>query len=259
MTDPEIALQGAPNFRDLGGYRTTSGHTVRTGRVFRSGHLALLTDWDLDTLSRLGIKTVVDFRPRSEREMFGADRLPPDADYFELPIGDPAAAAAVGRAFERGDFTSLPDLGEANRMLVRDHAAELGKLLDLAADVDRHPLVFHCIGGKDRTGLGAALLLTALGVPWATVTQDYLRSNERIRGAVEDQISHLAGRRHPVLHDRKNLDALRRFFVLEASDLDAARDEAVRSAGSLDEYIRTELGLSDRRRRDLRNHLLEQS
>ena len=258
MTDPtETTLEGAPNFRELGGYRTTSGHTVRTGRLFRSGHLAQLTDRDLLTFARLGIRTVVDFRPRSEQDMFGADRLPPDVDYIEIPIGDPAAAPAVGRAFERGDFTSLPDLGAANRLLVRNYAAEWRRLFDLVADVDRHPLVFHCIGGKDRTGLGAALLLSALGVPWATVVQDYLRSNDRIRGAVEDQLSQLAGRHHPVRHDGASLDALRRFFVLEASYLDEAYDEAVRLAGSVDNYIQNVLGIDAEQRQLLRNQLVE--
>lgn len=256
MADPaEITLEGAPNFRDLGGYRTSGGYTVRTGRVFRSGHLAQLTDRDLHTFASLGIRTVVDFRPRAEQDMFGVDRLPPDVDYTEIPIGDPAAASAWSRAVAQGDFTSLPDLREANRLLLRNHSTEFRRLFALVLDTDRHPLVFHCIGGKDRTGLGAALVLTALGVPWATVIQDYLRSNDRIGGAASEQFSRLVGRPQK----GANLDALRRFFVLEASYLDAARDEAVRIAGSLDNYIATELGLGAEECSQLRNRLLEPS
>lgn len=260
MADPaEITLEGAPNFRDLGGYRTSDGHIVRTGHLFRSGHLALLTDRDLHTLTRLGIRTVVDFRPRAEQDMFGGDRLPPDVEYTEIPIGDPAAASAWSRAVTQGDFTLLPDLRDANRLLLRNHSTAFRKLFALVADTGRHPLVFHCIGGKDRTGLGAALVLTALGVPWATVVQDYQRSNDRIREAVAEQVAHLAGPDGPGLQHDANLDALRRFFVVDASYLDAARDEAARIAGSLDNYIATELGFGDEQRKEFRNHLLEPS
>ncbi len=77
-------IEGARNFRDLGGYRTTAGEVVRCGRVFRSAHLANLTDGDLETFTKLGIRTVVDFRPEVEKDLTGHNRLPEGVRYLTL-------------------------------------------------------------------------------------------------------------------------------------------------------------------------------
>lgn len=59
-------LEGQPNFRDLGGYQTVDGRTMRTGLVFRSGELPRTTDADLETLKKLGVRTVVNFLTEGE-------------------------------------------------------------------------------------------------------------------------------------------------------------------------------------------------
>jgi protein-tyrosine phosphatase len=257
---PPSALDGAPNFRDLGGHRTEDGQTVRSGLVFRSGHLANVTDADLDRLNQLGIKKVIDFRPRTEQEMTGYDRLPRDAEYIGVPIGDPDMAPHVKHAIEEHDFTVLPDLAVANRTLVREFAPELGRLLEMASHRENLPIIFHCIGGKDRTGMAAALLLTVLGVPWDAVRDDYLRSNGRLGGTVTDQDAFLeavTGRYTDTPLSEENLAALRRFFVLEPEYIEAARDEIRLIAGSFDVYVRDWLGLSDTVIDRLRTGLLE--
>lgn len=260
MYDSSAFLEGSPNFRDLGGYHTADGLVVRSGKVFRSGHLARLTNADVARLTELGLATVVDFRPPTEREMFGEDRLPPHARYMSIPIGDSAMAPAMHEALKNGDYTELHDLGDANRKMVRDYQNEFGDLLRLIAESDSHPIVFHCIGGKDRTGLAAAFLLSALGVPWETIRKDYLHSNDRLVGAVEEQIAGLTGSPDtpaPPRPSKENLEALRRFFIVDASYIDAGRDEAERIAGSLDHYIRDHLGISAEHVVSLRESLLQ--
>lgn len=233
---------------------------MRYGKVFRSGHLAKLTDRDLDQLVGLGLNTVVDFRPTTEEDMFGPDRLPPEANYVAIPIGDSAMAPAMHLALQNGDYSALHDLADANRKMIRDYTTEFGEVLRLIADPASHPIVFHCIGGKDRTGIAAALLLFTLGVPWDDVRRDYLRSNNRLQGAVEDQIAGLTGSPNAPARPRptaENLAALRRFFIVESSYIDAGRDEAERLAGSLEQYIRDHLGVSNELQASLRRALLE--
>lgn len=255
-----ITLDGAPNFRDLGGEETTDGYKVRSGLVFRSGHLANLTDDDMKRLADAGLQTVVDFRPETEREITGIDRVPQDAGYVTIPIGDPRMAPHVKRALEEGDFTVLPDLRDANRSLISGFAPELGRTLELAGDPSNLPLVFHCIGGKDRTGMAAALLLSILGVPREKVQDDYLQSNGRIGGTVPDQdafLDSVTGRYTDTPLSEENRAALRRFFVLESEYIEAAWDEIDRVAGSFDVYVRRNLGLSEETVERLRANLLE--
>lgn len=258
--EDELRLDGAPNFRDLGGYRATDGRTVRYGRVFRSGHLAAITDADLALLEVAGIRTVVDFRPGNEQEVFGIDRLPATAHLVSIPIGEAGMAPAVHAALRRADYRALPDLAIANQVLVRDHAEQLGQTLRLIATAESHPVVMHCIGGKDRTGVAAALLLSLLGVPWPEVVRDYLRSNERLTGPDSTQRRLLAaatGADPEQGASSEDREALRRFFQVESSYLDAARDEMELISGSLPAYAREKLRLTDQDVASLRELLLE--
>lgn len=243
-----ITLAGAPNFRDLGGYRTADGRVVRRGRVFRSGDLAKLTDEDLGRLEDLGIRTVVDLRLEFEVGVFGRDRLPRGASYRSLPIIAGGMDPAAHEALKAGDLAALPDLVEANRGFIRDNTSELGELLTMLSEPANLPLVFHCIGGKDRSGVVSAVVLSALGVPWETVREDYLRTNDRFRDRVEEQLALLArttryGNRVGLREEM--LSAARRFFVLEPGYIDAARDEMIAMSGSIDGYVRDALGVPE--------------
>ena len=248
-----IGLEGAPNFRDLGGLTAADGRAVRRGRVFRSGHLARLTEPDLVALE--GIRTVVDFRSRTGIEIFGPDRLPDGVRYVSLPIGqtyDPAMRAAMAA----GRFSELPGLVEGNRALIRDHAAEFGRLMLLIADASALPLVFHCIGGKDRTGVAAALLLSMLGVPWPTVRADYLASNVYFAPSIDARLARLEERAGGS-PDPADIEAARRFFIVEEGYIEAAFDEILTIAGSLDAYVTRNMNVPEVAVQRIREHLLE--
>ena len=159
-----------------------------------------------------------------------------------------------------GDFSFLPDLRDANRKLIRDFSTQLGAALGIIAEPDNLPLVFHCIGGKDRTGMAAALLLTLLGVPWPTVKADYMKTNGRLgRGGpdVDSFIDRLVAERNWDSIPEEGRRALRRFFVLEEEYIEAAWDEIEQVAGSFCGYVHRYLGLTDRQIEVMRSELLE--
>ena len=136
----------------------------------------------------------------------------------------------------------------ANQKLIRDFSYQIGAALRLIAEPDNLPIVFHCIGGKDRTGMTAAILLTLLGVPWRSVLEDYMCTNSRVGRAGADWDAFwrkLAAERSWESVTEESRVALRRFFVLEESYLEAAWDEIERVAGSFCSYVHRYLGLSD--------------
>lgn len=260
MACVDTKLEGAPNFRDMGGYKTAGGFAVKRGLVFRSGHLANLTDADLDSLRSLGIKTVIDFRPLYEKDLSGHNRMPDEINYVAIPIGDAAMAPEVKRALGAGDFSSLPDLHDANRRLIRDFSEQIGEALRLIAEPKNLPIVFHCIGGKDRTGITAAILLTLLRVPGSSVLEDYMSTNGRLGHGGPDQdafLEKLFEERDWESVPAEDRAALRRFFVLEESYLEAAWDEVERMAGTFCSYVHRYLGLSDEMIQTMRSTLLE--
>jgi protein-tyrosine phosphatase len=164
-----IHFEGVVNFRDLGGYHTASRGITRWGRVFRSDGLHRLTADDLVVYERLGIHTVYDLRHEEER------RLRPNpmmSRSIELERFVPR------KEFDDGSF--LETAADAERRLRDVYLAILataaplfGELFSNLVEPGGLPALFHCAGGKDRTGLVAALLLTLLGVDRETVLDDY--------------------------------------------------------------------------------------
>jgi protein-tyrosine phosphatase len=164
-----LGLQGARNFRDLGGYRAVGGARTRWGQIFRSDAL-VLQDLDFDTFASLGIQAVYDLRSDLERETT-PNRLP-DAFHTIAEvalIGDEATRPAFDATLQDGE-SFLADLYVH---VLESSAGTIGLILSGLADETRLPAVFHCAAGKDRTGLVAAVLLSVLGVSEEDILDDY--------------------------------------------------------------------------------------
>jgi protein-tyrosine phosphatase len=178
-----VALEGSYNFRDLGGYPTADGRTVRWGRLFRSDALHELTAGDVVDLRGLGLRTVVDLR--TERELDRSGRGPletEDVAFHHLAVvqegvrGDGTAdGEAVAAPAPAGD-----DLAERYLWYLDVGGDALARALTLFGDAEHYPLVFHCAAGKDRTGVLAALVLELLGVEREVIVADYVVTAERI-------------------------------------------------------------------------------
>lgn len=258
-----VELQGQPNFRDLGGYETVDGRTVKWGEVYRTGELPHLTDEDVVALEDLGIKTVVNFLVPEEIEMSGRDRLPAGAREVPQPITGRVGEMSleVQAAIRSGAFDSIPPEmnPEFHRALAEDGVEEYAALLREAMDPTNRPLAFHCSHGVHRTGTASAILLSALGVPWETVRQDYLLSNTYRAEEIEAQLARIRGAvatARGVPPDEVDMINVEAFFVIRGNYIDGTLDEAVETYGSMEDYIREGLGISDEEIERLRAELL---
>lgn len=172
-----LPLEGGVNFRDLGGYPTRDGHTVRWGQLFRSGSLADLTDADLVYLRQLNLKTVCDLRTPEEMAAH-PDRLPTGVTVWELPVTAQVSRLRQTWTLFRKRNRLQEVLQEAyTRVMLGQNGRLFGDLFRRLADPDNLPAVIHCTAGKDRTGVSVALLLAALGVEDEIIIADYSLSN----------------------------------------------------------------------------------
>ena len=240
-----VPLQGGSNFRDLGGYRTAQGRTVRRGSVFRSAHLGTLTDADRLSIGRLGVRTVVDLRGVNEAaetphrveglgcRIVGAHIEPGVGEKIRGAVADGSATPFVMMGFLTDHYRDYP----------RRCAPGFRTLFAALSDDDQRPLVFHCTAGKDRTGFASALLLTLLGVSWETVMEDYLRTNDLWTGHIG---------RYP------ELDIDTRAAIVEARTpyLEAAFDVVRADHGSPEAFAEKALGLNAKLRDRLKADLL---
>jgi len=267
QTAPErhVALDGQANFRDLGGYETTDGRTVKWGEVYRSGELPRLNDEDVAKLEEMDIRTVVSFLTEKEVEARGPDRLPANTVEVPLPmeagnLGD--LTDVVRQARSTGDFSQVPpDINpDIHRRLMVEAQEHYAALLREISDPASRPLVFHCSHGIHRTGTATAILLSALGVPWETVREDYLLSNTYRQEEIDHRLAQLrdlyaeSNGIPPDDVDTTNMDA---FYVLQGAYIDAALEQAIEDYGSMEAFIREGLGLSDQEVAKMREELLE--
>lgn len=162
-----LPLEGGRNFRDVGGYRTADGKTVRTGMLYRSGSMGKLTPRDQQFIDGLGVRSIIDLRTTTERSTdLGSWLSEPQHHYWTRDYGYSAKqtgqAFSGARAFTRESTTAM--MINAYRRLPTEQAAGYRELFARLI-AGKGPVIVSCTAGKDRTGVAAALVLTALGCP----------------------------------------------------------------------------------------------
>jgi protein-tyrosine phosphatase len=256
VAERRIALEGDANFRDLGGYRTKDGRTVRWGQIYRSGELDALTDADLATVDGLGIKLVCDLRAPSEIEL-APDRSPTGSETISIPVTDDSQdPVKIREQVLAGDVSALGAPGElltdAGKAFPTKYAREYTKVMARLMDTKFRPALVHCSAGKDRAGLASALVLLTLGVPEKTVMQDYLLSNtfraaENARAVTGVQ----------ALLDPEGVEVIKSLVEVRPAYLQASLDTMRKKYGSIDGYLRKGLGISDAKRARFQRQMLE--
>lgn len=255
-----IRLEGAPNFRDLGGHPGAGGRPVRPGLVYRSESLAGLSDRDVETIGGLGIGLVIDLRSANEKRAQpnrwprggAAETLSIDID-ADLRAGNDALLGILKSSPTRAGARQM--LQATYRLMPQSFGPHLAGLFDRLAAGDCPPAVVHCTVGKDRTGFVAAMLLFALGASRQTVYGDYLASADyadpgRMGATVAE-----------VMHGRLGIpvdgDVVATLLGVHGDYLDAALAGIEAEHGSVDGYLQRVGGLTGEKRERLQARLLE--
>ncbi len=175
-----LPLEGGSNFRDLGGYRTEDGKTIRRGLLFRSAAPSSLTPADATYLAQFGFESVMDLRSSEEIELF-PNRWAAQAGvgYYKHDYSIMSMIPAQGAE----NLASL-DISQLYPGMALSLKPQLQQYFTLLAD-GKAPIMVNCSAGQDRTGITSAMLLTVLGVPHQMVVEDYLLSTDFRRPVIE--------------------------------------------------------------------------
>lgn len=257
VADRSLHLASAPNFRDIGGLRTTDGRWVRIALLYRSDQLNRVTEPDLATLDRLHLVTIYDFRTERERET-GPDKVPSGAHEVvadvladqKVPTDQDMANPASLKEYAAGGAASFT---EVYRHFVSSPTASQAyrAFLSGLADTRTYPAVFHCTGGKDRTGWGAAIVLSALGVPRQVIVDDYMASNRYLEPKNQAILAMMQGHIDPA-----TITALKTIMINRPEYIEAAFDEVEKRYGTMENYIAQGLGIDEATIARLRKVLL---
>jgi protein-tyrosine phosphatase len=160
-----ITLPGSLNLRDVGGYPTTDGGSVRWRTLFRSDALHRLDEAGRGALASLGLRTVIDLRTAEETEAAPGALDSTGAQTFHIPL---FSAQAIGRL--------PPELAAVYRYMTDECGAAIAEAVGRLCAGNALPGLIHCTAGKDRTGLVTALILEVIGVPDEIIVADYAMS-----------------------------------------------------------------------------------
>ena len=248
-----LSFQGIFNFRDMGGVKTVDGRIVRKGILFRSAELTGLTESDLFRLERMALKRIFDYRSRFEAEakpdptigQASNERIPATLEEASNPIA-PRAAGSFFKQITREIFKEM----YAGMPLQN---ASYQRLMALVKEPERNlPLLHHCTGGRDRTGVGSMLILLTLGVSYEYVLEDYLFSNH----ALEDYHRHIVNEALKYVGE-EGLDRFKDAFFLQEEYLQASMDSITARYGSFDRYLLEEYEITPEIRARIQDFCLE--
>ena len=248
-----IVLEGAVNFRDIGGYKTHEGRTVQWGRVFRSDGLSRLTAGDHAVLARLRVSRVFDFRTSAEVAQ-APDNLPDNGAivWTHLPVSHGAIdfVDAMSR-IRQGDTDWLdPDFMVKGYLRnLEEFGGVWGTVINEMAQAEDGAVAFHCTGGKDRTGTCAALILLMLGVDEETVIEDHQLSNVYIADI-------LPGILKAIRSFNVDPDRLLPYLTAPREGIAAVLRHLRRHYGSAGSYLTKKAGVSQKTQELLKEKLL---
>lgn len=240
--DRLIALEGAVNFRDLGGYAADGGMQTRWRTLFRADGLGDLTESDFDVLRAIGIRTVIDLRSGEELERgrFDVDAHP--VTFLHFPI--------IEKLPDVDEFDRRPGLLDAQyQEMLSGAGSQFVAVLSALTAPDALPAVFHCTAGKDRTGVLSAIVLSLLGVDDSTVVADYALSGEAMLRLRAKLIL-----KYP--EGRETIENIDEVFSATPTRMEGLLDHLREQYGSIEEYL-AELGAPAGLVADLREALLE--
>ena len=259
-----IPFEQVVNFRDLGGYDAAKTRRTRWGRLYRSGHLANLSEADLAIFAGLNLGLVCDFRTKDEQSR-GPSKIPKSGTIKRISLDIWPSGARVPTEVVKSmvfDGESVETVHESQRKMYRGLAGEFAdryaQMFAAIFDGQGDPVLIHCRGGRDRTGFGAALILSALGVPHETIMEDYLLTNAAptannfITKMVHTYAENLPGRRPEELAALFNA-----VFPVRVENLASAFGAIDAQFGSIDRYFVDVLGVTSEARGLLQSWYLE--
>lgn len=246
-----LDMQGTPNFRDFGGYSSSSGQRVKWGYLYRSGQLSLLSAGDVDLLGSLELDLVFDFRRTDEQQQEPSklpDSNPPKV--LSMPI-TPGSNAGFFEQNDTDKAVMFEFMVDINRDFAEAQTTTYARMFAEILEVDEARLLVHCAAGKDRTGFAAAMILMALGVPRDVVMNDYMLTAEFF--SPHQEMDRLRAKYQMDLE----AEAILPMLQVHEDYLSAALTSIDSRYSSVEEYLAEELGVGERERAELRGRYLD--
>ena len=260
-----IQLQSLPNTRDLGALVTEDGRHILPRRLLRSGSLYHISLTDQDVLTEeYHLTEVIDLRTKKE-VLEKPDTLMEGVRYYEIPIVDEETLGISQEGLSRPEniiklmknMNIVPEefIENQYRNFVRDQYSvkQYARFMDLILHHEGGAVLWHCSAGKDRVGVGTALLLSALGVPREVIREDFLKTNLYLEEEMQHMVRYLETK---TIVDSRVMDKVRILYKVKGEYLDMVFDTIEKDYGSMEYFMKKALYLNPKAIDTLKNKYL---
>lgn len=248
-----IEVDSVDNFRDQGGYKTNSGKYVKWGRFFRGAAFCSLTEGEKKYVDSLGIDTIFDYRDDGER-LNSPDYVPKNTILQAIPAFQNFEGKVNLTSFSSIDKTVAKIKTQKNvdeilagfksiYMELPFNNSAYAEMFSALDSEDTAHIFQHCSAGKDRTGIGCALLLLALGVNEESVTADYYLSAIYRETANEKYISVL----RQIIDNQFAIDCMNRLLSVEEEFIKTSFNSILTKYNDYETFFLKEYGITKER------------
>lgn len=255
-----IALQSLPNTRDLGAITVKDGRHILPRKLIRSGSLYHMSIADQGVLmNEYHLSAVIDLRNGFERKK-RPDTIPEGVIYHEIPIVDEESVLVPKEQGIADIILNFP--GDPDEFMIRQYQSmildqfsvkQFARFLDMLLRQDEGAVLWHCSTGKDRTGVGTALLLCALGASKEDVLEDFMKTNACLESDMEYIIRLMESK---TIVDPGIMERINSLYRVKEDYLDAVFDTIEQNYGSVERFLRKALYLTPKATEDLQNKYL---
>ncbi|UOQ49045.1 tyrosine-protein phosphatase [Gracilibacillus caseinilyticus] len=251
-----INLEGVMNFRDLGGIKTKDGRFIKKGLLFRAADLTDMTAEDKAYIQKIAIRTIFDYRTADEATKRPDPHLE-RVNYIRVSVNQETGKPA---------YNSLEEFMQSEKFeyFANDLLMELYKSIPVGNPSYYHlmsllknpglnlPLVQHCAGGRDRTGVGSMLILLTLGVDWEVIVEDFLLSNVLLDGYHSEIFQKLNG-----MVSEEQAAKFKEQFLLQERYIDMSYQNILQNYDSFEAFLEQEYGITAEDRKAIQDYCLE--
>lgn len=254
MENRMLLLDGGINFRELGGYPTKDNGRLKWHKLLRCGSMAQLSQNDVETLEKYGLRYVVDLRTKEE-STYAKDKLSSKMKYLSTsvyPFSQELLAnlGIVNNLKLKGTTLSFNQQVYLQMLLDPHSRAAYQRMFNvlLQNTEENEAVVFHCTAGKDRTGIAAFLIMSALGVDFEAIMEDYLLTNLYFNNFSAAKINHM------LISESKDLvsQALNEKVAVQRQDLLLLKQACELISGSIEHFLEEYYHLTPRKLKSLR-------
>lgn len=264
----KIQLEGVYNTRDLGGFKSLNEKKIRPHKLIRSGELYNLSDNDKKILlNEYELKTIIDFRTKTER----TEKPDPILSGVNVVINPILEEKTLGitkennsqtdsnsmllEYIDKSDFNGEKYMMNIYRSIICDEFSlkQYKKFFDILLNTNDGSILWHCSAGKDRVGVGTALLLSALDVPKELIIEDYLMVNEFTKKQIDSLVNIISSKVKNIT-DIAHIQAL---FAVKENYINSVFDTIESNFGSMKNFLEKEMNLTPERLNTLKEMYLE--